>query len=210
MQKKISVNVCFAFCIFSVFVHVESQEPDSCWYHAKLASCQGPVPNCSDDFSSPAVSSLIFLSDIYHEQKKHLLHIALLNDSDRLVLDLLNAYCLWQAGGGKNMQLLQCPLNSYSHGFAVATSVSPGELLSTAEGSSVLRSFDQKRRLQLRTDWLLVRVWGRGKLPHLRLPHWTRVYLNIWLTSLSTSEFLQDKSIIWYCRSLPDCTLLFT
>jgi len=50
------------------------------------------------------------------------------------------------------MQLLHCPLNSYSHVFAIADSISPGELLSTAEGSSVPKSFDQKRRLQVRTD----------------------------------------------------------
>lgn len=85
-------------------------------------------------------------------RKKHFVHIALLNDTDRHILDLLDVYCLWQAGG-KNMQLLHYPLNSYSHVLAIVNSISPGELLSTAEGSSVLKCFDQKRRLQPRIDY---------------------------------------------------------
>lgn len=75
-------------------------------------------------------------------RKKYFVHIALLNDTDQHVLDLLNAYCSRQAEGGKNMQLLHYPLNSYSHVLAIANSISPGALLSTAEGSSVLKSFD--------------------------------------------------------------------
>lgn len=35
-------------------------------------------------------------------RKKHLLQIAPLNDTNRLVVDLLNAYCLRQAEGGKD------------------------------------------------------------------------------------------------------------
>lgn len=42
--------------------------------------------------------------------------------------------------------------------FAIADSTGHRELLRTAEGSSVLKSFDQKKRLQLRTDRLLMRV----------------------------------------------------
>lgn len=176
MQKN-SVNICFALYIFSVFVHIQSLEPDSCCSHAKLLCSRGPVP------LTPVMTFLALLHLPWSSfptstmnRKKHLLHIALLNGTDRMILDLLNGYCLWQAEGEKNLHLLYCPLHSYSMVFAIADSISHRELWRTAEGSSVLKNFDHKKRLQLRTDWLSVRVWGRGNL--LRL----RPFIGPWLT----------------------------
>lgn len=113
VHTKKHINVCFALYIFPVFVHRKS------WARFMLFPSLLPRPspsNFSYDFSSPAVPSLICISHIYLEQK-HLLHIALLNGTDRMILDLLNGYCLWQAEGGENFHLLYHPLHSYSHSF---------------------------------------------------------------------------------------------
>lgn len=114
MQKK-SVNICSVLYIFSVFVHIQSLEPNSCCSHAKLLCSWGPVP----------LTWVVTFLALMHlpwssfpastmNRKKHLLHISLLNGTDRMVLDLLNGYCLWQAEGAKNLHLLYCPLHSYS------------------------------------------------------------------------------------------------
>lgn len=119
MQKKKNKSV-FIFAlpfIYFQYLCTESLEPDSYCSHAKLLCSPGPVPLTSV-MTFPALldPSLIFLSPIYLEQK-HLFHIALLNGTDRTILDLLNGYCLWQAEGRKNLHLFYHPLNLYSHGF---------------------------------------------------------------------------------------------
>lgn len=78
-------------------------------------------------------------------RKKHLLHIARLNDTNRPVLDLLNAYFLQQEKEERTRNYYVVLSIPSSHVFAVATSISPGKLPSTAEGNSVLKSFDQKK-----------------------------------------------------------------
>lgn len=180
VHTKKHINVCFALYIFPVFVHRKS------WARFMLFPSLLPRPspsNFSYDFSSPAVPSLICISHIYLEQK-HLLHIALLNGTDRMILDLLNGYCLWQAEGGENFHLLYHPLHSYSHSFCNCWLSWSQE----AEGNSRRELSSQEfwsETTATAESWLTVDESVRqGQTSSFQALHWTMTYLNTWLTSL--------------------------
>lgn len=150
--KKYVLIFASPFIYFQYFC-TESLEPDPCCSHAKLLCSLGPVPLTSV-MTFPALldPSLIFLSPIYLEQK-HLLHIALLNGTDRI-------WWMHFVYGKQEEE------RTYTYFiilsictptvFAIADSMGHRKLWITAEGSSVLKSFGQKKRLHLSslTDWL--------------------------------------------------------
>lgn len=164
-HAKKSVLIFASPFIYFQYFCTESLEPDPCCSHAKLLSSPGPVPLTSV-MTFPALldPSLIFLSPIYLEQK-HLLHIALLNGTDRMVLDLLNAFCLWQAGGGKNLHLFYHPLSLYCHSFCNCWLYWSQEAVENSRRQLSSQEFwSEKKATPEQPDWLtdLMRVWGKG------------------------------------------------
>lgn len=183
LHAKKSVLIFALPFIYIQFLCTESLEPDSC-LHAKLLSSPGPVPLTSG-MTLPALLYLPWFSfpTSTLNRKKHLLHIALLNGTDRMVLDLMNGYCLRQAEGGKDLHLLYCPLNFYSHFFCNCWLYQSHEAVENSRRQLSSQGFDQKKRLQLRTDSLLVRA-RQGQTSSFLALHWTIAYLNTWLASL--------------------------
>lgn len=204
--KKSCVNICFA--LYFQYLCTEILEPDSCCSHAKLLCSPGPVP---------LTLAMTFPALLYHPwssfptstlNRNTCSNIARLLGSDRMVLDLLNGYCLWQAAEGKNLHLLYRPLNSYSHSFCNCWLYwSQGAVENSRRQLSSQEFWSEKKATA--ENWQAVDESVRqGQTSSFQALHWTVAYLNTWLASrllrqISLSSF-KIKALSAFV-DLPNC-----